>query len=138
MIQFTNAVNAGTEPGSLSGGRLSSFLLRIGDEKKPVEGMPDLASEYLNYILKEPLTARISSITESRIENSHRITRVTINVGSADGLRKGMELFLKNPATIYAEADVTDVSDHWASAVIEQDQSSEPPPLPGWTLSTKL
>jgi hypothetical protein len=138
MLQFTNAINAGMEPNSLFGGKSASFLLRTGDEKKVVSGMLDLASEYLIYILAEPLTTRISSITQSRIVKSRRITRVTINVGSADGLRKGMELFVKNPSGIYAEADVTDVSDYWASAVIEQDQTSDPEPSSGWTFSTKL
>ena len=138
MIHFTNAVNAGTEPDTLFGGKSGAFLLRRGDEKKPVEGLPDIPSEYLNYILKEPLTARISSITESRVEKSRRVTRLTLNLGSVDGLRKGMELFVKTPSTIYAEADVTDVSDHWASALIEQDQMSDPVPQPGWTLSTRL
>jgi hypothetical protein len=138
MIRFTNAVNAGREPDTLFGGRSGGFLLRNGDEKKPVEGLPDIPSEYLNYILKEPLTARISSIGESRMEKSSRVTRVTLNVGGADGLQKGMELFVKTPSTIYAEADVTDVSDHWASAVIEQDQMSDPVPSPGWIFSTRL
>jgi hypothetical protein len=138
MIRFTNAINAGTEPDVLFGGKSAYFLLRRGDEKKPAEGLPDIASEYLDYILKKPLTARISSVTESRVEKSRRITRITLNVGSADGLRKGMEFFVKNPSTIYAEAVVTDVMDHWASAVIEQDQTSDPVPSPGWTFSTRL
>jgi hypothetical protein len=137
MIRFTNAINAGTEPNPV-GRRSFYFLLRRGDEKKTVEGVPTIPPEYLSYILREPLRAAISSITESRIEKSRRITRITVNVGSADGLKKGMELFVKKPSTIYGEALVTDVGEHWASAVIEQDSKSEPAPSPGWLLSTKL
>lgn len=138
MINFTNAINAGMEPSSLFGGRSGSFLLRVGDEKKQLKGLPDIPSEYLAYILKKPLTARISSIIEIRVDKSRRITRVTINIGTADGLRRGMELFAKNPSTIYANAVVTDVSEHWSSAVIEQDETSDPVPSPGWTFSTRL
>lgn len=138
MVEFTNAINAGTEPNTSSGGKSFYFLLRRGDEDKPVAGLPDIPSEYLGYILKTPVAARISTITQIRVEKSRRITRVTFNVGRADGLRKGMELFVREPSTIYAEAVLTDVRDHWASAVIEQDQMSDPVPSPGWTFSTKL
>jgi hypothetical protein len=123
---------------SRPGGRSWRFLLRRGDEQKATEGLPDIPSEYLNYILKEPVIARVSSVTETRVEKERRITRVTLNVGSADGLKKGMELYVKEPARAYLDAVVTDVSEHWSSAVIAGDEKSDPAPLPGWSLSTRL
>jgi len=138
MLPFTNAINSGMEGGKLFGGRSAYFLLRKGDENKAPEGLPSVPSEYLSYILKKPITAKISSVTASQEGKSKRTTRVTLNVGSADGLRKGMELFVKHPGRIYAEVDVTDVSEHWSSAVIEQDLLSDPVPAPGWIFSTKL
>lgn len=137
MIRFTNAINSGMEP-SPPGGRSWRFLLRRGDEQKTVDGLPDIPSEYLSYILKEPVRARVSSITETRMEKERRITRVTLNVGSADGLKKGMELFVKQPSRVYLDAVVTEVGEHWSSAVIEQDEKSDPAPSPGWSLSTRL
>jgi len=81
MIQFTNAINSGMQPGAL-GGRSWRLLLRRGDEQKKAEGLPDIPSEYLKYILQEPVTAQVSSITETRMENERRVTRVTLNVGA--------------------------------------------------------
>jgi hypothetical protein len=138
IVQFTNAINAGTEPGSLFGGRSSYFLLRLGDEKKKTEGQPSLPDEYLSYILKEPIRAKISSVVETRVQHSRRITSITLDVGSADGLRRGMELRIKSPSNIYDTALVGSVGEHSAQAVIEQMDLTDPVPATAWNLSTKF
>jgi hypothetical protein len=144
IVDFTNAINAGTEPNSLFGfgGQSWSFLLRRGDEDKTVSGQPNLPKEFLSYILAEPITARISSVDQPRVENSRRITQVNIDVGTAEGLKEGMELYVHRPSGIFASAVVTNVSEHSAKAVIEQleptdPQLTDPPPAPHWELSTK-
>lgn len=138
ILDFTNDINAGTEPDSLFGGRSQSFLLKRGDEKKRVAGQPTLPSEFLSYILPAPITARISSVTHTEVKDSCRKTNITIDVGSSTGLKKGMEFFLRNPSNVYARAVVTDVSERSATAVIEQDGLADPAPSTDWELSTRL
>jgi hypothetical protein len=138
IVDFTNAINAGTEPSSMFGGRSGSFLLRRGDEDKTVSGRPNLPNEFLSYILAEPITARISSVEQSRVEHSRRITYVNIDVGTAEGLKEGMELYVHSPSGIFESAVVTTVKEHSARAVIEQLEVTDPPPAPRWELSTKL
>jgi len=139
IMEFTNAINAGTEP-ALSGGRSYRFLLRRGDEKKAVRGLPRLPAEYLSNILPTPVETKISSVLQTRIEKSRRITYVALGAGTAEGLKKGMELYVHNPATVYAQATVTAVDEHSARAVIEQEEFElrDPAPSVGWRLSTKL
>jgi len=137
IVDFTNAINAGTEPrpSAFFGGR---FLLRRGDEKKPVSGQPSLPSEFLSYILAEPINARISFVEQSRVEQSRRTTYVRIEVGSIDGLKPGMELYVHSPSRIFDTAVVTDVSEHSARAVIKQVELTDPVPSTDWELSSKL
>ncbi|HVO82148.1 MAG TPA: hypothetical protein VMT28_15540 [Terriglobales bacterium] len=138
IVDFANAINAGSEPSSLFGGRSASFLLRRGDEKKPVSGQPNLPSEFLTYILAEPIKAKISFVEQTRLEHARRITNVRLDVGSIDGLKAGMELYVHSPSRIFETAVVTDVSEHSAKAVIEQMETTDPAPSTDWELSTKL
>jgi hypothetical protein len=138
IVEFTNAINAGTEPNSSLGGRSESFLLRRGDEKKKINGQPNLPEQYLSYILKDPIEAKISSVNQTSVQQSRRITSITLDVGSADGLKKGMELYVQTPCDLYGSALVTDVSEHSAQAIIEQMEVTDPVPATDWRLSTKL
>jgi hypothetical protein len=138
IVGFTNAINAGTEPDTLFGGRSHYFLLRRGDEKKNVVGQPNLPNEYLNYILRKPIKARISSVNGTHVQQSRRITAITLDVGSADGLKQGMEFYVHSPSNLFCTALVTNVSEHSAQAVIEQMELSDPVPATDWRLSTKL
>jgi len=139
-MEFTNAINAGTEPNSVFGGRSGRFLLRRGDEKKGVSGLPSLSAEYLRNILPVPVETKISSVLQTRTEKSRRITYVALGAGTAEGLKKGMELFVHYPANVYATAAITAVDEHSARAVIEQEEFElrDPAPSVGWRLSTKL
>jgi hypothetical protein len=138
IVEFTNAINAGIEPNSSLGGRSESFLLQRGDEKKKINGQPNLPQQYLSYILKDPIEAKISSVNQTSVQQSRRITSITLDVGSADGLKKGMELYVQNPCDLYGSALVTDVSEHSAQAIIEQMEVTDPVPATDWRLSTKL
>lgn len=73
-----------------------------------------------------------------RTEQSRRVTTITINVGSAEGLKQGMELYVHHPLNIYDTARVTIVAEHTAEAIIEQMELTDPTPSIGWSLSTKL
>jgi hypothetical protein len=135
IVDFTNAINAGTEPSS---GRSESFLLRRGDENRAVAGRPTLPDEFLSYILAEPIKAKISSVEQTRVEQSCRITYVRIDMGSVEGLKQGMELYVHSPSGIFDTAVVTSASEHSARAVIEQRELNDPAPSTDWELSTKL
>lgn len=139
IVDFTNAINAGLEPNYMFkfGGPSWRFLLRRGDEKKSVRGKPNLPNEFLSYILAKPIKARISSVEQPRVEHSRRITYANIDVGAANGLKQGMELYVKSPPEIFATAVVTNVSEHSARAVIEQTELTDPVPSSHWQLSTK-
>jgi hypothetical protein len=135
---FANAINAGREPSSLFGGKSGWFLLKLGDEKKAVSGLPNIPQEYLSYLLSEPIRAKISSVEQTVVEQHRRITSVKIDAGTADGLKQGMELYVHSPSNVYDTVIVTAVSDHSAQAVIKQMELTDPVPATGWELSTKL
>jgi hypothetical protein len=138
IVDFTNAINAGTEPGSLFGGRSGRFLLRRGDESRAVVGRPSLPNEFLSYILAQPIKAKVSSVEQARVERSRRITYVRIDMGSAEGIKQGMELYVHTPSRIFDTAIITSVSEHSARAVIEQMELTDTVPSTDWELSTKL
>lgn len=138
VVDFTNAINAGTEPrpSSWFGG---SFLLRRGDESKAVTGEPNLPNEFLSYILPKPIKAN-ASVESSRIEHSRRMTYVNVDVGRVDGVKEGMKLYVSSPSSgILDTFVVTKVGEHSATAAITTaracrscSRSSD------WKLSTKL
>lgn len=80
-MSFCNAVNQGEEPRSNDYG---DFFLRDGDEKKAVDGLPPLPEPWGQYLLKAPVRAKVVQVLRSG--------DAKINLGSAAGLRKGMEL----------------------------------------------
>jgi len=135
VVDFTNAINAGFEPRSGLHGR---FLLNGGDELKPVRAKPNIPSQYSAYLLERPIEAEISSVKESRVEDSERITNVVLNVGTAQGVKAGMEFWVHAPERLYGNAQITDVGSTQSIATLkmfEADCKSHVPSL-GWKLST--
>lgn len=139
VVHFTNAINAGTEPG-VHRAFSQEFLLREGDENLPVSGLPSIPAEFLRYILAKPLEARIRSVDEIHVSGKVRITTVTIDAGSKNGLKQGMELYVQKPSKAFESATITSVAEHSASAIIEQFEPDASTPVPAleWELSTKL
>jgi hypothetical protein len=135
VVKFANAINAGFEP---SQGVSMRFLLREGDELKAVHGEPDLPSSYSEYLLKRPIRAEISSIKNSRLEDDTRITTVTLSVGSAKGVRQGMEFYVYSPENIFEWATVTSVDTSTSEAEVAQRVADEKygHPSTDWKLST--
>ena len=135
VVSFANTVNAGFEPRKSQWGR---FLLRRGDEVKSASGQPNLPPEYSGYLLKDPIKAEISSIQGSRTETTTRFTSVILNVGSAQGVKQGMEFYVYSPSSIAEWATVTHVSGSNSEAEIVQyafGQKRKPPTL-NWKFST--
>src|SRR6185436_12407323 len=99
MVGFCNHVNDGTEPRD---GIHGSELLRRGDEKKPVSGLPKVPKEFHDYLISKPIVAEIISVgayktRPSVVDWKFKDTPVVINVGSDKGLRPGMELLVTEP-----------------------------------------
>jgi hypothetical protein len=134
VVEFANAINAGFEPRKdVFGG----FLLRREDESKSVPGYPNLTREYSEYLLKHPIDAEISSIKASRAKDSGRLTTVLLNVGTTQGVKKGMEFYLYAPSGLFESATVTGVNSTSSEAeIIRFSDAKAERPAVGWKLST--
>ncbi len=82
---FVDAINLGFEPREVDGYRAyyGSYLLRVGDETKPVHGPPPFKQELLELLLPAPIIATVLSVEEDY---------AVIDRGSEDGLRQDMSL----------------------------------------------
>lgn len=136
-IKFANAINSGAEPNVGNGGDSYYFLLKRGDEKESVKGRPNLPAEFAEYVLDKPIRGSIASITESHLKDCSQITTVTLNIGSANGLKIGMELQVVYPFKTDGTATITNMTEHSATAIINQYGVKNPQPKTNWKLSTK-
>jgi hypothetical protein len=139
MLEFANYVNAGFEPRDKIYG---SFLLRRGDERKAARGAPEVPVEYRNLLLAAPIRTRISSVGMSRSESNDsckstdRVTLVVLDVGSAKGVRPGMEFYpFTPPSADVFSVRVTKVEADSSEAQVEQC-AEDAPPSQEWELST--
>lgn len=118
ILTFINAINAGFEPRKTTSGM---FFLKWGDEYKPVVGKPKLPAEYADYLLQNPIQAKISSHQETRIEGYTVRSTVVLDVGTARGVKVGMQFFFQNSLRYYPPAVITAVND--SNSVAELVQS---------------
>jgi hypothetical protein len=139
LLEFCNAVNSGAEP---RGDAHGAFLLHEGDESLAVTGPPTLPHEYQSCILETPISARIIHMGASVLKPSlgdfkFRVTPVTLDAGSADGVWQGMKFELTAPKTRYESATVKRVYDRESEAEIREIGTEESPPEVGWMLATR-
>jgi hypothetical protein len=132
---FINAINAGFEPRKTVPGL---FFLKWGDEYKPVVGKPKLPAEYADYLLENPIQARISSNQETRIEGYTVRSTVVLDVGTAQGVKAGMQFYFQNSLRDYPPAVITVVNDSSSLAELVQSRGGmeQLSPKPGLPLST--
>lgn len=140
IIEFCNAVNIGSERNWESG----RFFLRRGDPTETPTSFPNVPEEFKPYLLQKPIDAKILSVgkytTEpSVVEWKFKITPVTIDAGSASGLRVGMELqVLEPPApSTYQTVKITKVEQARSEGVVRQAGEDEPDPVVGSRISTR-
>ena len=119
---FCNSINEGQEPRDGSHG---SYLLRRGDENKPVVGFPKVPAEYEQYLLTKPIVAAIVAVGSSTTRPSivdwkFKDTPVTINAGAKQGLRVNMELVVTKPGDTVESVRVTKVEETRSEAVMVQ------------------
>jgi hypothetical protein len=138
VIEFCNEVNEGREPRR---GMHGMCLLRDGDEKKKVDGLPDVPKEYQPYLLKERIRAAIVAVGKSVVDSGggldERTTAVTVNVGKKGGILSGMVLYVIEPSTGVDSVKITKVEDDKSEGVLSQIGKDEPVPSVGWKLSTR-
>ncbi len=140
FIGFINQINEGLEP---RGSEHGSFLLRRGDEKVKVSGLPKVPDEYQGYLLREPIEATIIEVGTSTTRTGvadleFKETPITLDVGAQQGLRVGMELVVTKPNNMFESARITKVAETRSEAVILQIGKEDPQPKAGWRLSTRL
>lgn len=132
MIDFVNAVNEGSEPCL----PCLRFLLKAGDEHKAVAGDPELPEPFKDYLLAEPIDARVLAVGETQV-GEERITQLVVDKGSTHGMFPGMELHTSQPRYALAKIFVTRVDAQTSEVTVEQFDSDEPPPSFEWEFSTR-
>lgn len=107
MAAFCSEVNFGSEPDHHSG---SNFYLRDGDENKPTTGLPELPSEWQSYLLKHPVTGKITAFLSKDV--------AVIDLGSNDGLKQGMFLVAHGGEHRYATIELIRVEASYSEAKV--------------------
>jgi len=131
MIEFCNAVNQGS-----SG---HNTLVKRSESMKEVFGVPNVPSELLPYLLKNPVRAEIIGVGETTLcpsvcEWFFHETEVTLNVGADQGVLVGMEFNLTDPDKLES-AMVQQVFKDSCIAVVSRIDDDEKPAV-GWKLWT--
>lgn len=140
LTEFANAINAGQEPRATRYGR---FLLKRGDHEKRAHGFPYLPEPHNRYLLKKPIKAKITQVSESSVKNlfddyTYKEILVTLNVGEKDGVFQGMEFYSYRPKKVFSIAKVESVSKDSCKATITEYGEAGPEPKVGWKYSTRL
>lgn len=139
MVGFCNNINSGQEPRNDMHG---FCLLRRGDESQPVTGLPKVPAEYQEYLLAKPIEATIIAVGSyktrpSVVDWKFKETPVTIDAGTRQGLRVGMELSITKPGDKVEPVRITQVEEMRSEGVITQIGEGAPGPEVGWRLSTR-
>lgn len=139
IVAFCNNINEGQEPRNSEYG---NFFLRRGDEKMAVSGFPKVPEEFRSYLLATPIEATVVAVSPTSTRPSiadwkFKDTPITLDVGSKQGLRVGMELLVTKPKHIMDSMKVTKVEDMRSEAIMTQIGEDEPGPEVGWRLSTQ-
>ncbi|TWT74264.1 hypothetical protein [Allorhodopirellula solitaria] len=113
ILSFCGAWASGDEPREDGHG---FFLLRIGDEKKPAEGPPELPLGFQRYLNMESITAKVISVEPPQqqppdsIENRRVYEQsVVIDAGTVAGVIPKMRFDIRSPAKIHINATVVSV-----------------------------
>jgi hypothetical protein len=147
IVHFCNLVNEGSEPRN----EIHGFcLLRYGDEKKKVTGLPAVPKQYERYLLSKPIETEIievgKPITDPGDGDVKGVeTRITVKHGSKAGLLPGMKLNFIDPDT-HDDIVLDKVEEDRSEGVLTRYQLSgwigllslfDRTPKIGWKLSTQ-
>lgn len=151
---FVNAVNSGGEPRDSMHG---SFLLRNGDDARPVAGQPELPAPWGARLLDQPIVATIAAVTPSPEPTAvpddpvraawaqvyRPPVRVTLAAGSDDGIWQGMRFFVVDSQgtggqrTRSGSGRVVSVTGDRCVVELDSLWRSEPPVAVGMQLTTR-
>ena len=94
MMGFINDVNGGEEPRPHING---NHFLRVGDEKKPVKGMPQLPARWRGALLAKPISARCTAVqvefNDAPLTSIREYVFVDLDVGREHGVRQGARFY---------------------------------------------
>jgi hypothetical protein len=148
IIAFCNTVNGGWEPRKEVHGM---SLLAIGDEHKPVTGLPIIPKPFQSYLLVKPIETEIVSVgkpttTSSESEDIKTTITVTLKHGTKAGLLPEMELYVVDPAYGFENVSLTKVEEQQSQCVFTRYcvkgvlgllSLFDKNPAIGWRLSTR-
>lgn len=129
---FASAINHGMEPDSPG-----LFLLRAGDEKKPVEGLGGLPAGITHFVFAKQVYVDVVGF--SRIPSppqpaeigpllKNERYRLVFDKGMEDGLAPGLDLWLCHPYNEAAFVTVDRVEPHRAYGILKVDFELDPRP----------
>jgi hypothetical protein len=119
------------------------FFLRLGDADNPADGPPNIPEEFKAFLPPKPIRTRIVAIgtflTRPLAGNyKFKDTPVTLDAGEKDGLRMGMELWVKLQGRAEDFVRVTKAEPTRAEGILTQFGEEEiPAPEIGWPLSSQ-
>jgi hypothetical protein len=128
MLRFANYVNLGREPSTL---HVSTFfLLKDGDENKPVSGKPVLPARFARLILDRPIKMKIietSEVTTGASETGTEYkTVVRVDGGRNLGVWDGMTLIVPKDRNA-GEIIITNVGEKSSTGYYKNNLSSDSP-----------
>jgi len=140
VVGFCNQINSGREPRQYAHG---FYLMRSGDEKKAVSGGPEFPPGVEQSLLNAPITAKIIEVgavtsRDSRANWKFYDTKVTLDVGSKQGVVTGMTFHVISPQNVFETARITSVEENKSIATITQMGEKRSIPGVNWKLSTRM
>jgi hypothetical protein len=125
MVAFCNHVNTGSADRE---GRHTLFAMRRGDERKRIDGAPDVPERYRRFLLAKPITATIVEVDGAEF---------TVDVGARDGAFVGMQMFITDDEYVVRSINLTAVDDRSSIAHEASCFSNQPELRSGLGLSTR-
>lgn len=139
-VDFVDAMHHGYEPRNQAYG---FFLLAVGDEKKPVTGLPELPDPLRALVRTRPLLLRVSKvekpIAEGRREFSTCRYRIHLDLPRGESLSSQLSLKTLPESGHYATAHVKEIGSGSVVAEVKEYAACDKvrtPPRRGWTFST--
>jgi hypothetical protein len=140
FANFGSAINHGSEPGSPG-----LFLLRKGDEKKPVAGLTGLPDGIRDFVLGKQIVMQVvgeSELPARRVKPEYADflpnTRyqLVFDKGSRNGVKVGLEVWQCYPSSEFALVVIDRVEAYRSFGVLTPLVKNEPAPTRQWRFTT--
>jgi hypothetical protein len=134
LDSFTNGVNLRRDGVP---DRAWSYYLRVGDEQKPVHGLPSLPEEFARHLLLSPFEGHIARVLEihpTRSNPRQRVAEIEIDRGRAEHAFDGM--WLRCEVGQHWDYVFVSTADEHTSRAELQLESHDPDPEAGWVVYT--